>query len=234
MCGQTNFSFVCFVSIQYLTRSEISVEGCALHYLLEASSLGFRDSVSIGSSVGLLGLVRAFWHILASSTHGATYMVAAIMLKWLKCLGLLKDVERKEVDLESQMSKFEHSKLLPMLLVKLQQWWRSNPRMDSKYSCMESMVQNVNNYINLVACSGCGVRESVLQPISALMLWPEALASEVSLVMPGYQPNPFAEGFGRKLSQISGSPGRPIWRDLWTCYMNWYDKIWSTYIVYIV
>ena len=64
MCGQTNFSFVCFVSIQYLTRSEISVEGCALHYLLEASSLGFRDSVSIGSSVGLLGLVRAFWHIL--------------------------------------------------------------------------------------------------------------------------------------------------------------------------
>ena len=108
------------------------------------------------------------------------------------------------------MSKFERSKLLPMLLVKLQQWWRSNPRMDSKYSCMESMVQNVNNYINLVACSGCGVREAVLQPISALMLWPEGLASEVSLVMPGYQPNPFAEGFGRKLSQISGSPERPI------------------------
>ena len=76
MCGQTNFSFVCFVSIQYLTCSEISVlEGCALHYLLEASSLGFlRDSVSIGSPAGLLGLVRAFWHILASSTHtGATY-----------------------------------------------------------------------------------------------------------------------------------------------------------------
>lgn len=42
--------------------------------------------------------------------------------------------------------------------------------MDSKNSCMESMVQNVNNYINLV-----------------------------SLVMPGYQPNPFAEGFDVEL-----------------------------------
>ena len=67
--------------------------------------------------------------------------------------------------MESQTSKIERSKLLPkMLLVKLQQWYWSNPRMDSKYSCMESMAQNVNNYINLVVCSGCQVNtESVLQ-----------------------------------------------------------------------
>eukprot|EP00434_Breviolum_minutum_P009722 symbB.v1.2.008558.t1/scaffold511.1/size325556/5 len=42
--------------------------------------------------------------------------------------------------------------------------------MDSKYSCMESIAQTVNNYINLVA-----------------------------LIMPGYEPNPFAEGFNVEL-----------------------------------